>query len=268
VELYEMTWPKVAALSKDMPVVIPIAALEQHGRHMPVFTDSMLLGEVMRRVKESFKDTVLFTPLMWLGNSHHHLDFPGTLSASPRVYMDLLIDLAENLIFHGFRRIVFVNGHGGNIVPAQQALFELRQKVRAHGDLLLVSTTYWSLGGKPYEVDPTIKQQQMGHACEWETSMMLHIAPHLVGDLTQVIEVPFGSGFAPAHRAWITKERTEPGHIGDPRHATADKGESLFRVFSADVVAFLETAIAWDGKTWDAPENTKYEERRAKSENE
>ena len=263
-----MTWPKVAALSKDMPVVIPIAALEQHGRHMPVFTDSMLLGEVMRRVKESFKDTVLFTPLMWLGNSHHHLDFPGTLSASPRVYMDLLIDLAENLIFHGFRRIVFVNGHGGNIVPAQQALFELRQKVRAHGDLLLVSTTYWSLGGKPYEVDPTIKQQQMGHACEWETSMMLHIAPHLVGDLTQVIEVPFGSGFAPAHRAWITKERTEPGHIGDPRHATADKGESLFRVFSADVVAFLETAIAWDGKTWDAPENTKYEERRAKSENE
>src|ERR1019366_250393 len=216
-----MTWPKVAALSKETPVVIPIAALEQHGRHMPVFTDSMLLAEVLRRAKEPLKERVLFTPRMWLGNSHHHLDFPGTLSASPRVYMDVLIDLAENLIFHGFRRIVFVNGHGGNIVPAQQALFELRQKVRAHGDLLLVSTTYWSLGGKPYEVDPTIKQQQMGHACEWETSMMLHIAPHLVGDLTQVIEVPFGSGFAPAHRAWITKERTEPGHIGDPRHATA-----------------------------------------------
>ncbi len=98
-----MTWPKVAALPKDTPVVIPIAALEQHGRHMPVFTDSMLLGEVLRRVKEtSIKDRVLFTPLMWLGNSHHHLDFPGTLSASPRVYMDLLIDLAENMICHGF----------------------------------------------------------------------------------------------------------------------------------------------------------------------
>src|SRR3954462_14564390 len=103
VELYEMAWPQVAALPKDTPVVIPIAALEQHGRHMPVFTDSMLLGEVLRRVKESpIKDRVLFTPLMWLGNSHHHLDFPGTLSASPRVYMDMLIDLAENMIFHGF----------------------------------------------------------------------------------------------------------------------------------------------------------------------
>jgi creatinine amidohydrolase len=252
VELYEMTWPKVAALSKDTPVVIPIAALEQHGRHMPVFTDSMLLGEVIRRAKEPLKDRVLFTPLMWLGNSHHHLDFPGTLSASPRVYMDMLIDLAENMIFHGFRRIVFVNGHGGNIVPAQQAMFELRQKVRGRSDLLLVSTTYWSLGGKPYEADPKIKQQQMGHACEWETSMMLRIAPHLVGDLTKVPDVPFGGGFAPAHRAWITKDRTEPGHIGDPRHATADKGETLFRVFTADVVAFLERVVAWDGKAWDA----------------
>ena len=62
-ELFEMTWPMVAALSKDTPVVIPIAALEQHGRHMPVFTDSMLLGEVLRRVKETpIKDRVLFTP--------------------------------------------------------------------------------------------------------------------------------------------------------------------------------------------------------------
>src|SRR5437016_6137074 len=80
VELLEMTWPQVAALSKDMPVVVPVAALEQHGRHMPLFTDSLLLGDVLRRVKEPMKDRVLFAPLMWLGNSHHHLDFPGTLS--------------------------------------------------------------------------------------------------------------------------------------------------------------------------------------------
>ncbi len=251
-ELFEMTWPKVAALSKDTPIVIPIAALEQHGRHMPVFTDSMLLGEVLRRVKESaVKDRVLFTPLMWLGNSHHHLDFPGTMSASPRVYMDLLIDMAENMIFNGFKRIVFVNGHGGNIVPAQQAMFELRQKLRARNDLLLVTTTYWTLGGKPYEVDTTLKQQQVGHACEYETSMMLRIAPHLVGELSKLPEIPFGNAFAPATRAWITKDRTEPGHIGDPRHATAEKGETIFRVFSADVVKFLERVLAWDGKSWE-----------------
>src|SRR5262245_17870717 len=114
-----MTWPQVAALSRDTPAVVPIAALEQHGRHMPVFTDSLLLGEVVHRAKEALKDRVLFTPLMWLGNSHHHMDFPGTLSASPRVYLDLVTDLAEILLTHGFRRIILLNGHGGNIVPAQ-----------------------------------------------------------------------------------------------------------------------------------------------------
>ena len=220
---------------------------------MPVFTDSMLLAEVLRRVKTtSVAERVLFTPLMWLGNSHHHLDFPGTMSASPRVYLDLLIDMAENMIFHGFRRIVFVNGHGGNIVPAQQALFELRQKVRDRSDLLLLSTTYWTLGGKPHEADPNLKQQQVGHACEYETSMMLRIAPHLVVDHAKVPEVPFGTAFAPAQRAWITKDRTELGHIGDPAIASAEKGETIFRVFSADVVKFLERVAAWDGKSWDA----------------
>jgi len=248
--LSEMTWPMVEAVSKKMPVVVPVAALEQHGRHLPVFTDSLLLGEVARRVAETLGERALFVPLMWLGNSHHHLDFPGTMSASPRVYLDLLTDLVENLIVHGFQRIVLLNGHGGNIVPAQQATFEVRQKYRKRNDLLLLSTTYWTLGGEPCRADPAIKQTRMGHACEWETSMILRIAPQLVGDLKQVEAVEFGSPFDPAHRAWITKDRTAPGHIGDPRFATAEKGETLFRVFSADVVALLERVIAWDGKSW------------------
>ena len=223
-ELYEMTWPKVAALSKDTPVVIPIAALEQHGRHMPVFTDSMLLGEVMRRVKEAPVATASCSRRC-IGSATRITTSisPARMSASPRVYMDMLIDLAENMIFHGFRRIVFVNGHGGNIVPAQQALFELRQKIRARSDLLLLSTTYWTLGGKPHEVDPSIKQTQMGHACEYETSMMLRIAPHLVVEHTKVAEVPFGTAFAPAHRAWITKDRTRAGPHRQSAHR--DRGE-------------------------------------------
>src|SRR5580700_3992058 len=102
--LSDLTWPEVEALPRHLPVVIPVAALEQHGRHLPVFTDSLLLGELVRRVGEAMQDRILFAPLMWLGNSHHHMDFPGTLSASPRVYLDMLIDLAESLITHGFRR--------------------------------------------------------------------------------------------------------------------------------------------------------------------
>lgn len=249
-QLSDLNWPAVQALHKDTPVVFPIAALEQHGHHLPVFTDSLLLGEIIRRVAERLGDRVLFAPLMWLGNSEHHLDFPGTLSATPRSYLDLLAGLLENFITHGFRRLVFVNGHGGNDVPGKQVVFEVRQRHRDRNDLLLLFATYWSLGGQPHALNRDIQQQKMGHACEWETSMILRLAPQRVGDLKKVRPVEFGDAFEPAHRAWITKDRTVPGHIGDPRHATAEKGETLFRVFSDDVAALLDRVLAWDGKSW------------------
>ena len=75
---------------------------------------------------------MLFAPMMWLGNSEHHLDFAGTMSAAPRVYLDLLRDLVENFLFHNFTRIVLINGHGGNIVPSQQAVFELRGQLNKY----------------------------------------------------------------------------------------------------------------------------------------
>lgn len=249
-QLTDLRWPDVDKLPRQLPVLIPIAALEQHGHHMPVFTDSLLLGEVVRRAQESLEGRVLFAPLMWLGNSEHHLDFPGTMTASPRLYLDLLRDLAENFLFHGFQRIVFLNGHGGNIVPSQQAVFELRQKYRERNDLLLLASTYWTLGGKPNEVNTDIKQPHMGHACEWETSMMLRIRPELVKNLDKTEPVEFGNPFQPASRGWITKDRTPTGHIGDPRPATAEKGEVIFSTFAADVVNLMERVIAWDGQSW------------------
>jgi creatinine amidohydrolase len=248
-QLAELKWPDIDALPRQTPVVIPIAALEQHGRHMPLFTDSLLLGEVIRRVTERLKDRVLFTPLMWLGNSEHHIDFPGTMTAAPRVYLDLLKDMVENFLFHNFTRIVLVNGHGGNIVPGQQVMFEVRQKYRQRKGLALLSTTYWTLGAKPNEVERSLAQSRMGHACEWETSMMLRLAPHLVGDYKAAKTVVQTDRFEPAHRGWITKDRTEPGHIGEARHATAEKGELLFKLFADDVTAFLQRVIDWDGKS-------------------
>ncbi len=248
--LSDLSWPAVAALSRDVPVVIPVAALEQHGHHMPLFTDILLLGEVVRRAAAQFETRALFAPLMWLGNSDHHLDFPGTLSAPPRVYLDLLNGLAENFLQHGFRRIVFINGHGGNDVPGRQAVFELRQRHRQREDVLFLFATYWALGAAPAGMNPAFVQREMGHACEWETSMMLRLAPHLVGDFASAPPVEFGTPFTPAVRGWTTRDRSVPGHIGQPHLATAEKGEALFQLFSADVVAFLERVISWDGKSW------------------
>src|SRR5260221_329720 len=174
-QLSDLSWPAVQALPRDTPVVFPVAALEQHGGHLPLFTDSLLLGEVVRRAADTVGQRVLWAPLMWLGNSDHHLDFPGTLSAAPRTYLDLLGGLLENFIQHGFRRLVFINGHGGNDVPGKQAVFETRQRHRQRNDLSLIFATYWHLGGKPQFAHKNLRQQEMGHACELETSMILRL---------------------------------------------------------------------------------------------
>jgi creatinine amidohydrolase len=239
-QLADLKWNEVAALSRDTPVVFPVAALEQHGRHMPVFTDSMLTNELVRRTEQAMGDRVLFAPLMWLGNSHHHMEF-----------LDLLNGLLENFIAHGFKRLLILNGHGGNDVPGKQSVFETRQKHRHRKDLLLLFATYWNLGAEPWTRDSSLSQRVMGHACEWETSMVLRLRPELVGDLSKTDNVPFGNPFEPASRGWIMTDRSEPGHVGDPRGATAEKGEGLFQSFSEEIVNLLERVIAWDGVNWE-----------------
>ncbi|HEV7406560.1 MAG TPA: creatininase family protein [Chthoniobacteraceae bacterium] len=249
--LQNLTWPDVAALNKATPVIFPVAALEQHGRHMPLFTDSMLLGEIARRAEERLGERALFAPLQWLGNSHHHMDFPGTLSAEPRVYLDLLCGLLENFIAHGFQRLVILNGHGGNDVPGKQATFEIRQRHRERRDLLLLFATYWNLDPDAHKSHPDLKQTSMRHACEWETSMVLRLAPQLVKDHRAVPAQEPGNAFEPAVRAWTMRDRSEHGHVGDPREATAEKGEALFEAFARGAVAMIERVIAWDGASWE-----------------
>jgi len=248
--LTDLPWPRIAALAPNTPIVFPVAAIEQHGHHLPVATDSMLLGEVVRRAQPLTGDKILYAPLQWLGNSDHHLHFSGTLTAEPRAYIDLLGRLIDNAVQHGFKRIVFLNGHGGNDIPGRQAVFEARQRYRARNDLLLLFTTYWD-HAKPQESRPDLVQRSMGHACEWETSMIMAIRPELVvGRVAELPDVPVNFGFEPAYRGWITDDRTTMGHMGAPRHATPEKGEHLFNCYAQGVAAFLQKVAAWDGKTW------------------
>jgi creatinine amidohydrolase len=253
--LAEMNWPRVCRCVPHTPVVVPLAAVEQHGHHLPLATDSMLLGEVVRRVEPQVHDEAIFAPLLWLGNSHHHMEYAGTLSAGPRTYLDLLNDLLENLLFHGFRRILFLNGHGGNITPLKQAIFEVRQRHRANRELLLLGASYWDFADlkKP---EYGLLQSSVGHACELETSMMLVIRPDLVGEFSHREPRGMGYSFEPAYRGWITQERVPagadaPGHLGEPAEASREKGELLLGEFSAGVAAFIRRVAAWDGHSWE-----------------
>jgi creatinine amidohydrolase len=112
---------------------------------------------------------------------------------------------------------------------------------------LLLFATYWSLGDRAFS---GFIQDEMGHACEWETSMMLRIDPSLVGDITAAEPVEPGRPFLPAARGWITKDRSQPGHIGHPQAATAEKGETLLSRFTDDTSALLERVTHWDGISW------------------
>ena len=244
--LTNMTSPAIAALDHNTPVVLPLAAVEQHGLHLPLATDSLLLAEVVRRAELQAPDAALFAPLQWLGNSEHHADFPGSMFPSARLYIDLLQDMVDCFLRHGFRRFLFLNGHGGNVIPAKQAVFELRQKHRDRSDLLLLFTSYWNLG-KPQ--DPSLHQPEIGHAGEWETSMIQRLAPHLVAQDPSTLEtVPFELGFEPAYRGWTTRERSATGHIGSPELANPEKGEHLFSVFSDGVAQFLGRMRGWSGE--------------------
>jgi creatinine amidohydrolase len=179
------------------------------------------------------------------------MDFPGTLSAEPRVYLDLLCGLLDNFIAHGFKRLIILNGHGGNDVPGQQAVFETRQRHRQRKDLLLLLVTYWKTNEDASKSHPDLKQTVMGHACEWETSMVLRLAPHLVKEHRQVTPQEPGNAFQPASRGWTMPDRSEYGHVGDPRDATAEKGEALLQSFTRGVVELIERVIAWDGISWE-----------------
>ena len=253
-QLTDLTWPAVAALDRDTPVVFPIAALEQHGRHMPVFTDSLLLGEVVRRATRAARRPGACSPRSCGSATRTTTSTsPARSRPPPRVYLDLLNDLLENFLAHGFTRLVFVNGHGGNIVPGQQAVFEVRQRHRAARRPAaavrhLLAARRRAARGRSRDLEQT----QMGHACEWETSMMLRLAPHLVGDLSKV-RAGRRSATRSSRPAAAGSRRTaaSPATSATRGTATAEKGEALFRVFADDVVALLERVIAWDGRSWD-----------------
>ena len=237
-KLAELRWPAVKDLPKETPVVLPIAAHEQHGHHLPLHTDSILLQAILDRAELRLSERILFAPLQWLGNSHHHLDFPGTLSAEPRLYLDLLRCQLENLLTFGFHKLVLLNGHGGNRVPGAQAVFELRQAYRHRTDLLLLMTTYWE-NASTSDFPDGFLQSSMGHACEWETSMMLVLRPDLVGEHSALPAVSQAEAFPTAIQGETTKDRTVFGHIGAPAAASPEKGETLLRLFTDGVIEFL-----------------------------
>ena len=107
---------------ENILVVLPIAAVEQHGPHMPTGTDNFLCTGVAEALEQAMPEKILLAPTQWLGASAHHLRIGATLDTPLEVYIETLMGLARSVLNDGFRRILLLNGHGGNIDPMRVAL--------------------------------------------------------------------------------------------------------------------------------------------------
>ena len=228
-------------------VVVPTGAIEQHGPHLPLDTDAYLCSRVVEAAAEraSPMGPVLVTPTACFGWSEHHMAFPGTMTLGPATFRQAVTEICVSLARHGLRRQLVVNGHGGNSALLAAVVQQLGFEVPVHA----VAVDYWALAA---DVVADVRESPlggMGHACEFETSLMLHLRPESVrGDrIAREIAQPryesecfdlFERAGIRAH--WKTHEVSRSGVMGAPDLATEEKGRRLFEACVQGLAALIE----------------------------
>jgi creatinine amidohydrolase len=222
----DLTWPLLRRVDRDATVVLaPIAACEQHGRHLPTFTDTLLVTAVAEGVERRLPESVLLLPTLWLGASDHHRPFGATLSVPVETHVTLLCELLTPLLEDGYVRFLVLNGHGGNIDTMHVALRRLQPRYR---DRLLTAASYWELAEPELAALAEGPRKSVGHACEIETSMVLALRPELVRwDEVADDGLPADPRLRGLYVAGDMAQTTHQGTHGYPRRASAAKGRAL-----------------------------------------
>ena len=224
--LQDMTWPEVAALNREETLILaPIAACEQHSRHLPTFTDTILCGGIAQGVEKNLPGKVLLLPILWLGASDHHLPFGATLTLGVETHILVLTELLRPLLDDDFKRVLILNGHGGNIETLRVALRELQPEFP---DCLLTGASYWEIAEKELAELAKGDRKGMGHACEFETAMMMHFRP----DLVRAQEIkndhqPLPDVLRGVYVAHDMGQSTDQGCVGFPEAATPESGRAF-----------------------------------------
>ncbi len=232
--LGELTWPDVEEFLSDHDViVVPVGSCEQHGPHLPLDTDAYDVFWLARKAAKK-AGCALVAPPIYYGVSSHHMDFSGTVTVNPHTLEELVYEVAVSLIKHGFRKIVFENGHGGNTPALQSAA----QRIKADTGAFVVVDTVSLI---PDFVEEFIETPYDAHAGEFETSTTLANREELV--VKERIKKPkiklpkskytkIGLKEKGPRVFWgfRTKEISETGVIGDPTKASKDKGNRAWKL--------------------------------------
>lgn len=239
----------------DKIVLLPLGATEQHGPHLATGTDTDIVGKIATAAEALRPDDILLAPALPFGSSHHHLSFGGTISLSADLYTQVLRELVASLLQSGFRKIVLLNGHGGNITPAKQALALLSKDFDQTIQSNIVLATYWELAGTAFAGDAPMQSPALSHACEYETSLMLHLYPKKVWlDKAKRPKRPAQNGYiaweddVPYKGVSIFKQTSfisNNGSSGEPQLADANKGQHLFDKALQSLMQFLQSFKEW-----------------------
>ena len=206
------------AVKADAVVIIPVASTEQHGDHLPVNTDAYQCFTIAQRAAQAIDEfPVLVLPAIWTGYSAMHMAYPGTITLKWQTLVDVLTQIASSVHAHGFRKLLILNGHGGNT----SIVSGMRGKLSAEDHISSVLVCTWWDIPSVVEVMKSISDSDKGclaHAAEMETSIQLYLQPELVDK---------------------DAAKWARGVYGDPTTATHEKGERLINAAVDAVVKIL-----------------------------
>jgi len=251
----EMTREELNAVAPEAIAVLPTAAIEQHGPHMATGVDTILVSTVAQRAAEKAagRVPVVVAPTLPFGSSHHHYAFGGTISYTAPNFIGTIQDILEGLVRCGFRKLVVLNGHGGNSdhvgVVGQDLVNRLDHPVA------VATGNYWNIAKPALLAKKLLPAEEIpGHAGRFETSLMMALRPELVREEVRLatkyaspedlgLDVDLAGAMVQVHGTW----GKGPGHTDHPAKASAELGTALLEVMVEAIAEFYAGFAAVPG---------------------
>ena len=242
-----LTWAEMNdAIALQKVVLLPTGSTEQHGRHLPLDVDLFLAESVCLEAGRRAPDKVLVLPPIAYGLNLHHIDFPGTIHIEPEVFIAFCTNITKSVAYHGFEKILLVNGHGSNT-----PLIDLiARKTTLETDSICGALGYFGLAMEAFHA--VEESEVMAHADEFETSLYLHLAPERVQMDLAVADDDVRGEYVSSDSIYSNPVRfndywgrwTKTGVHGDATKATAAKGKVIF---DAAADGLVKVVTEWQG---------------------
>ena len=242
---HEMTWPEIREAARaDRVALVPVGSIEDHGKHLPVMTDNLIITSLCNQVARQVPENVVVLPNAPYGFEAHHMDFPGSIDVHWHTLVMLWKDIGKSLAHHGFKKIIFANGHGSNVSPLDLASREVNLQTSS----LCATFSWWDMVAKEAgELRDSFTPGGVSHGGEMETSLVMYLRPDLVERELLVKEIPPFSSFiwrdlfnpAPVKFMDYWSTMTKTGTVGDATVASPEKGEKLFSLAVQKISQFI-----------------------------